>query len=115
MSLSLKNLKTLTSVLFLLLSVQLFAQDGDGDGLSDADELALGTNPNVADDYDGDGISDFFEDDADGDGVPDDFECFGNQLADYTLENRSFERLRRSGLFAGRLPCKQRSDALGNR
>ncbi|GIR69383.1 MAG: hypothetical protein CM15mP74_06340 [Halieaceae bacterium] len=91
MGLSLKNLKTLTSVLFLLLSVQLFAQDGDGDGISDADELALGTNPNVADDYDGDGIYDFFEDDADGDGVPDDFECFGNQLADYTLENRSFE------------------------
>ena len=91
MGLSFKNLKTLTSVFCLLLSVQLFAQDGDGDGISDADELTLGTNPNVADDYDGDGIYDFFEDDADGDGVPDDFECFGNQLADYTLENRSFE------------------------
>ncbi len=74
-----------------LLPVVLFAQDGDGDGLSDADEIILGTDPNVADDFDGDGIFDFFEDDADGDGVSDDFECYGSELADYTLKNPSFE------------------------
>ena len=67
------------------------AQDTDGDGLSDADEITLGTDPAVADDTDGDGIFDFFETDADGDGVSDAFECHGDQIADYTLENTSFE------------------------
>ncbi len=55
------------------------AQDSDGDGLSDADEAELGTNPNVAD-TDGDGISDGDEvafgsnpllRDTDGDGLSD--------------------------------------------
>ena len=68
-----------------------YAVDSDGDGLSDADEITLGTDPAVANDTDGDGIFDFFEDDADGDGVSDAFECYGSQLADYTIENPSFE------------------------
>ena len=71
-----------------LVPVVLFAQDGDEDGLSDADGAILGTDPNVADDFDGDGIFDFFEDDADGDGVSDDFGVSGNWT---NLENPSFE------------------------
>lgn len=39
--------------------------DSDGDGLTDADEGALGTDPNLAD-TDGDGLSDFDEVDNDG-------------------------------------------------
>ena len=74
-----------------LLAHFVHAQDTDGDGLSDADEITLGTDPAVADDTDGDGIFDFFETDADGDGVSDAFECHGDQIADYTLENTSFE------------------------
>ncbi|MDA8660876.1 thrombospondin type 3 repeat-containing protein [Luminiphilus sp.] len=74
-----------------LLTHSVYAQDSDGDGLSDADEITLGTNPAVANDTDGDGIFDFFEDDADGDGLFDAFECYGSQFADYTLENPSFE------------------------
>ena len=78
---------------FVLFSLthSVYAQDTDGDGLSDADEITLGTDPAVANDTDGDGIFDFFEDDADGDGLFDAFECYGSQLADYTIENPSFE------------------------
>ena len=47
--------------------------DTDGDGVSDTDEATLGTDPNVADDTDNDGVFDFFEDDADGDGVSDEW------------------------------------------
>ena len=56
---------------FVLFSLthSVYAQDSDGDGLSDADEITLGTDPAVANDTDGDGIFDFFEDDADGDGL----------------------------------------------
>ncbi len=50
--------------------------DTDGDGISDSDEAALGTNPNNAAskpggsaDFDGDGISDDTDSDADGDGA----------------------------------------------
>ena len=69
---SLKVLAALGCVLSLSISGRpVLAQDADGDGLSDADEITLGTNPSVADDFDSDGISDFFEDDADGDGVAD--------------------------------------------
>ena len=74
-----------------LLAHFVHAQDTDGDGLSDADEITLGTDPAATDDTDGDGIFDFFETDADGDGLSDAFECFGGQVADYTLENTSFE------------------------
>jgi hypothetical protein len=53
--------------------------DSDGDGLTDAEEYELGTNPFLAD-TDGDGLSDFAEialgtsptnPDSDGDGIPD--------------------------------------------
>ena len=51
--------------LFLLLTLStgvepLYASDSDGDGLTDAMEAVLGTNPNSAD-SDSDGISDFDE------------------------------------------------------
>src|SRR5690606_20558167 len=49
--------------------------DDDGDGYSNADEIANGTDPcNAADtppDFDGDFISDLWDDDDDGDGIPD--------------------------------------------
>ena len=79
------------AIILSALAHSVYAQDTDGDGLSDADEITLGTDPAVADDMDGDGIFDFFEDDADGDGLFDAFECYGSQFADYTLENPSFE------------------------
>ena len=78
-------------ILLSALTHSVYAQDTDGDGLSDADEITLGTDPAVANDTDGDGIFDFFEDDADGDGLFDAFECYGSQQADYTIENPSFE------------------------
>ena len=36
----------LVACLFILLSINVFAVDTDGDGFSDADEAALGTDPN---------------------------------------------------------------------
>ncbi|MFT5288767.1 MAG: hypothetical protein ACI82F_000824 [Planctomycetota bacterium] len=51
-------------------SIYVFAlspPDADGDGLSDADEIALGTNPNNSD-TDGDGLDDFTEVDIAGGG-----------------------------------------------
>jgi|GEM_PF-1271156 len=68
------------------------ATDLDGDGLSNGDEFALGTNPNSAD-TDGDGVSDGDEfnvlgsdpllADTDGDGMSDGFEqTFGFDLLD---------------------------------
>ena len=45
-------------VAFVLFSLthSVYARDTDSDGLSDADEITLGTDPAVADDTDGDGI-----------------------------------------------------------
>ena len=50
-------------VAFVLFSLthSVYAQDTDGDGLSDADEITLGTDPAVANDTDGDGIFDFLK------------------------------------------------------
>ena len=71
--------------------------DSDGDGLTDAEEYALGTNPNLAD-SDGDGLNDFDEvtlgtsptnSDSDGDGVSDADEVANgtNPLSDLDADN----------------------------
>ncbi|MGB0657386.1 MAG: thrombospondin type 3 repeat-containing protein, partial [Flavobacteriaceae bacterium] len=52
-----------------------WAQDTDGDGLTDTDEVTIGTNPNVFEDNDSDGIPDHFDPDDDNDGIPDAVEC----------------------------------------
>jgi hypothetical protein len=44
----------------LTTSKEIFIQDSDNDGISDDNELLLGTNPNLAD-SDTDGLSDYFE------------------------------------------------------
>ncbi len=49
--------------------------DSDNDGLDDADEVTVGTDPYVFEDNDGDGISDHFDPDDDNDGIPDSLEC----------------------------------------
>jgi hypothetical protein len=62
--------------------IHLATEDSDADGLSDTEELALGTNPHNAD-TDGDGLSDYYEAnngtspllyDTDGDGYSDGYE-----------------------------------------
>ena len=63
-----KGALTMSVLLLSTFTHPVYAVDTDGDGLSDADEITLGTDPAVANDTDGDGIFDFFEDDADGDG-----------------------------------------------
>ena len=49
--------------------------DTDFDGLADSHELIIGTDPNVFEDNDGDGIADHFDPDDDNDGILDSVEC----------------------------------------
>jgi len=49
--------------------------DTDSDGLVDSDEFAIGTDPTVFEDNDGDGIADHFDPDDDNDGILDSVEC----------------------------------------
>ena len=71
-------------------------QDGDNDGISDADELDIGTNP-LNSDTDGDGIPDgrellkYFTDpsnaDTDGDGYTDAYEIYNGALGGYPISS----------------------------
>ncbi len=49
--------------------------DSDNDGLSDLDEITIGTDPYFFEDNDGDGIADHFDPDDDNDGILDIVEC----------------------------------------
>ena len=49
--------------------------DSDGDGLDDADEITVGTDPYLFEDNDSDGIADHFDPDDDNDGILDSIEC----------------------------------------
>ena len=68
-------MKKYLHIIFFLISPFIYSQDTDGDGLSDADEITIGTNPNFFEDNDSDGISDHFDPDDDNDGIPDYEEC----------------------------------------
>jgi len=61
--------------LWIGFSTQIVAQDSDGDGSSDADEITIGTNPIFFKDNDGDSIVDHFDPDDDNDGILDYIEC----------------------------------------
>lgn len=74
----------------LLIGVDPFNVDSDGDGLEDGlevDDLACGGN-----DYDGDGLADVLDPDSDNDGIPDGVEGMGdvdgNGLADFRDSDR---------------------------
>ncbi|MFV2045629.1 MAG: hypothetical protein ACC700_20650, partial [Anaerolineales bacterium] len=61
--------------------------DSDGDGLSDAAEAILGTNPNYAD-TDGDNVLDYFDTDDDNDGLSDSDElAIGTEKLDADTDN----------------------------
>ena len=55
--------KILILVFGMIFSFSSLAQDTDGDGLSDDDEITIGSNPNLFEDNDGDGVSDHFDPD----------------------------------------------------
>ena len=63
--------KKLTFCLIFALPFFGWAQDTDGDGLTDADELTIGTKSNVFDDNDSDGIPAHFDPADDNDGILD--------------------------------------------
>ena len=67
--------KILILVFGMIFSFSSLAQDTDGDGLSDDDEITIGSNPNLFEDNDGDGVSDHFDPDDDNDGILDAIEC----------------------------------------
>lgn len=72
------------------------AQDADGDGLVDSDELLAHLNPYVAD-TDRDGIFDHLDADMDGDGIPNEDECRAGGVEGFALENGSFEEPLQAG------------------
>ena len=76
-------------MLWLLVSTA-FAQDADGDGLSDADEVSAYLPPNVAD-SDGDSVVDHLDADMDGDGVLNVEECRLGGVSGLAMVNGSFE------------------------
>ena len=67
--------KNLLFLFCFLFSGFILSQDTDGDGLSDADEITIGTDPNFFEDNDNDSISDHFDPDDDNDGILDYVEC----------------------------------------
>ena len=58
-----------------VVNVQWIEADCDSDGLNNGDEVTVGTDPNVFEDNDGDGIADHFDPDDDNDGILDSIEC----------------------------------------